>query len=168
MDDWSAVSWMPLSFLPVKLGWKTTCGQRKRSLPTVTMFPSRELLRLLPLGLLRGGLHLGVEATRDVAAEFLLDVAHDLSPSQGGGRVATSGEEFHQGPDCTPWGPRPPTTGADSHAAARGLLAGGHRVRHAAAGTHNDEPCCAARSAQREHCLERELHRQPARWTSQT
>merc|ERR1719464_506755 len=38
--DWKVVSWMPLASLPMKLGWKRTSGQRKRSLPTVMMFPS--------------------------------------------------------------------------------------------------------------------------------
>merc|ERR1711992_370721 len=40
MMDWKVVSWMPLASLPMKLGWKSTSGQRKRSLPTVMMFPS--------------------------------------------------------------------------------------------------------------------------------
>merc|ERR1712190_712042 len=40
MMDWYVVSWMPLASLPTKLGWKSTSGQRKRSLPTVMMFPS--------------------------------------------------------------------------------------------------------------------------------
>merc|ERR1719191_474803 len=40
MIDWKVVSWMPLASLPMKLGWKSTSGQRKRSLPTVIMFPS--------------------------------------------------------------------------------------------------------------------------------
>merc|ERR1711879_536381 len=38
--DWKLVSWIPLASLPMKLGWKSTSGQRKRSLPTVMMFPS--------------------------------------------------------------------------------------------------------------------------------
>merc|ERR1712117_333935 len=37
---WKVVSWMPLASLPMKLGWNNTSGQRKRSLPTVMMFPS--------------------------------------------------------------------------------------------------------------------------------
>merc|ERR1712199_35130 len=40
MMDWNVVSWMPLASLPMKLGWKRTSGQRKRSLPTVMMLPS--------------------------------------------------------------------------------------------------------------------------------
>merc|ERR1719436_2319400 len=40
MIDWKVVSWMPLASLPMKLGWKSTSGQRKRSLPTVIMLPS--------------------------------------------------------------------------------------------------------------------------------
>merc|ERR1712050_590623 len=40
MMDWKVVSWMPLASLPTKLGWNNTSGQRKRSLPTVMMFPS--------------------------------------------------------------------------------------------------------------------------------
>merc|ERR1719502_37614 len=40
MMDWKVVSWMPLASLPMKLGWKSTSGQRKRSLPTVMMLPS--------------------------------------------------------------------------------------------------------------------------------
>merc|ERR1712029_234263 len=40
MTDWKVVSWMPLASLPTKLGWKSTSGQRKRSLPTVMMLPS--------------------------------------------------------------------------------------------------------------------------------
>merc|ERR1740130_1003663 len=40
MMDWNVVSWMPLASLPMKLGWKSTSGQRKRSLPTVIMLPS--------------------------------------------------------------------------------------------------------------------------------
>merc|ERR1719460_2291509 len=40
MMDWKVVSWIPLASLPTKLGWKSTSGQRKRSLPTVMMFPS--------------------------------------------------------------------------------------------------------------------------------
>merc|ERR1719321_2364602 len=40
MIDWKVVSWMPLASLPIKLGWKRTSGQRKRSLPTVMMLPS--------------------------------------------------------------------------------------------------------------------------------
>merc|ERR1712060_243064 len=40
MIDWKVVSWMPLASLPMKLGWNNTSGQRKRSLPTVMMFPS--------------------------------------------------------------------------------------------------------------------------------
>merc|ERR1712086_428434 len=35
MIDWNVVSWIPLASLPMKLGWKRTSGQRKRSLPTV-------------------------------------------------------------------------------------------------------------------------------------
>merc|ERR1712050_753926 len=38
--DWKVVSWIPLASLPTKLGWNKTSGQRKRSLPTVMMFPS--------------------------------------------------------------------------------------------------------------------------------
>merc|ERR1712018_817003 len=40
MMDWNVVSWIPLASLPTKLGWKSTSGQRKRSLPTVMMLPS--------------------------------------------------------------------------------------------------------------------------------
>merc|ERR1712241_887462 len=40
MKDWNVVSWKPLASLPTKLGWNNTSGQRKRSLPTVMMFPS--------------------------------------------------------------------------------------------------------------------------------
>merc|ERR1719361_75923 len=40
MIDWNVVSWIPLASLPTKLGWKRTSGHRKRSLPTVMMFPS--------------------------------------------------------------------------------------------------------------------------------
>merc|ERR1712003_433769 len=40
MIDWNVVSCMPLASLPMKLGWKRTSGQRKRSLPTVMMLPS--------------------------------------------------------------------------------------------------------------------------------
>jgi actin beta/gamma 1 len=38
--DWKVVSWMPLASLPTKLGWNSTSGHRKRSLPTVMMLPS--------------------------------------------------------------------------------------------------------------------------------
>merc|ERR1712193_50476 len=38
--DWKEVSWMPLDSLPINEGWKSTSGQRKRSLPTVMMLPS--------------------------------------------------------------------------------------------------------------------------------
>merc|ERR1712019_221672 len=38
--DWNVVSCMPLASLPMKLGWKSTSGQRKRSLPTVMILPS--------------------------------------------------------------------------------------------------------------------------------
>merc|ERR1711904_676480 len=31
MMDWNVVSWMPLASFPMKLGWKRTSGQRKRS-----------------------------------------------------------------------------------------------------------------------------------------
>merc|ERR1719265_415775 len=40
MMDWKVVSCMPLTSLPMKLGWKSTSGQRNRSFPTVMMFPS--------------------------------------------------------------------------------------------------------------------------------
>merc|ERR1712124_146487 len=40
MIDSKVVSWMPLASLPMKLGWNSTSGQRKRSLPTVIRFPS--------------------------------------------------------------------------------------------------------------------------------
>merc|ERR1719220_1797251 len=40
MIDWNVVSWTPLASFPMKLGWKSTSGHRKRSLPTVIMFPS--------------------------------------------------------------------------------------------------------------------------------
>merc|ERR1712110_1357258 len=40
MMDWKVVSWIPLASFPTKLGWKSTSGQRKRSLPTVMMLPS--------------------------------------------------------------------------------------------------------------------------------
>merc|ERR1712078_271704 len=40
MIDWNVVSCMPLASLPMKLGWKRTSGQRKRSLPTVMILPS--------------------------------------------------------------------------------------------------------------------------------
>merc|ERR1712083_948326 len=40
MIDWNVVSWMPLASLPMKLGWNSTSGQRKRSLPTVMILPS--------------------------------------------------------------------------------------------------------------------------------
>merc|ERR1712019_205462 len=40
MMDWNVVSWIPLASLPMKLGWKSTSGHRKRSLPTVMMLPS--------------------------------------------------------------------------------------------------------------------------------
>merc|ERR1711981_1433121 len=33
MIDWKVVSWIPLASFPTKLGWKSTSGQRKRSLP---------------------------------------------------------------------------------------------------------------------------------------
>merc|ERR1712178_350785 len=40
MMDWKVVSWIPPASFPMKLGWKSTSGQRKRSLPTVMMLPS--------------------------------------------------------------------------------------------------------------------------------
>merc|ERR1719160_1690352 len=40
MIDWKVVSCTPLASLPMKLGWKSTSGHRKRSLPTVMMLPS--------------------------------------------------------------------------------------------------------------------------------
>merc|ERR1712187_854540 len=40
MIDWNVVSWIPLASFPTKLGWNSTSGQRKRSLPTVMMLPS--------------------------------------------------------------------------------------------------------------------------------
>merc|ERR1712060_645293 len=40
MIDWKVVSCTPLASLPTKLGWKSTSGQRKRSLPTVMILPS--------------------------------------------------------------------------------------------------------------------------------
>merc|ERR1719171_1735122 len=40
MMDWKVVSWIPLASLPMKLGWKSTSGQRNRSLPKVMMLPS--------------------------------------------------------------------------------------------------------------------------------
>merc|ERR550537_240762 len=40
MMDWKVVSWIPDDSLPMKLGWKSTSGQRKRSAPTVMMLPS--------------------------------------------------------------------------------------------------------------------------------
>merc|ERR1719220_1073984 len=40
MIDWNVVSWIPLASFPMKLGWKSTSGQRKRSLPTVMILPS--------------------------------------------------------------------------------------------------------------------------------
>merc|ERR1712110_676234 len=40
MIDWKVVSWMPLDSFPIKDGWKSTSGQRKRSLPTVMILPS--------------------------------------------------------------------------------------------------------------------------------
>merc|ERR1711953_1028652 len=40
MIDWKVVSCTPLASLPMKDGWKSTSGQRKRSLPTVMMLPS--------------------------------------------------------------------------------------------------------------------------------
>merc|ERR1719263_133225 len=40
MIDWNVVSWTPLASLPMKEGWNSTSGQRKRSLPTVMMLPS--------------------------------------------------------------------------------------------------------------------------------
>merc|ERR1711971_1198590 len=40
MIDWNVVSWIPLASLPTKLGWNSTSGQRKRSLPTVMILPS--------------------------------------------------------------------------------------------------------------------------------
>merc|ERR1719414_730396 len=40
MIDWKVVSWIPLASFPTKLGWKSTSGQRNRSLPTVMMLPS--------------------------------------------------------------------------------------------------------------------------------
>merc|ERR1711879_16472 len=40
MIDWKVVSWTPEASLPTKLGWKSTSGQRNRSLPTVMMLPS--------------------------------------------------------------------------------------------------------------------------------
>merc|ERR1719269_252697 len=38
--DWNVVSWIPLASFPTKLGWNRTSGHRKRSLPTVMIFPS--------------------------------------------------------------------------------------------------------------------------------
>ena len=40
MIDWTTVSWMPLASLPMKFGWKSASGQRKRSQPTVMTIPS--------------------------------------------------------------------------------------------------------------------------------
>merc|ERR1712087_13670 len=37
---WNVVSWTPLASFPMKLGWNSTSGHRKRSLPTVMMLPS--------------------------------------------------------------------------------------------------------------------------------
>merc|ERR1711868_129736 len=37
---WKEVSWIPLASLTMKLGWNNTSAQRKRSAPTVMMFPS--------------------------------------------------------------------------------------------------------------------------------
>ena len=40
LPDWRVESWMPLASLPMKLGLKSTSGQRKGSLPTVMKLPS--------------------------------------------------------------------------------------------------------------------------------
>merc|ERR1719359_1215634 len=40
MIDWNVVSWIPELSFPTRLGWKSTSGHRKRSPPTVMMFPS--------------------------------------------------------------------------------------------------------------------------------
>merc|ERR1711968_224291 len=40
MMVWNMVSWIPEASLPMKAGWKSTSGQRKRSLPMVITLPS--------------------------------------------------------------------------------------------------------------------------------
>merc|ERR1719432_729713 len=40
MMDWKLVSCTPLASFPTKLGWKSTSGHLKRSLPTVITLPS--------------------------------------------------------------------------------------------------------------------------------
>jgi len=43
MMNWKELPWMPLASLPTKLGWNSTSGHRKHSLPTMMMFPLSEL-----------------------------------------------------------------------------------------------------------------------------
>merc|ERR1712125_233674 len=61
MIDWNVVSCMPLASLPMKLGWKRTSGQRKRSLPTVMMLPSGSSYVFFFVGAFARRLHLSVE-----------------------------------------------------------------------------------------------------------
>ena len=43
---WKEVSWNPLASLPVELDWTSTFTQRKRSAPSMMMFPWEVVLDL--------------------------------------------------------------------------------------------------------------------------
>merc|ERR1719240_2489330 len=130
---------MPLASLPMKLGWKSTSGQRKRSLPTVMM-------------LLAGSLHLRVKIQSDVA-EFLLDVAHDLALSSGGERVAALCENLHE-IFCEITTSKVEAQNCVWQCIA---LVDGHSVGDAVTRIH-DDASGAARGVERQHGLNGNIH----------
>ena len=88
------VSWTPLASLPVKLGWKNTFTQRKRSAPSMMMFPSGEHRSLLLVNF-RSRFELCV-IVQACVAQFLFDIPSNLLLSGGGERESSLSEVLHE------------------------------------------------------------------------
>mmetsp|Transcript_2399 Transcript_2399/g.9417 ORF Transcript_2399/g.9417 Transcript_2399/m.9417 type:complete len:397 (+) Transcript_2399:341-1531(+) len=112
----------------------------------------RELVRLLELGAVGGGGHLGVEVEGDVG-EALLDVTHDLALGGRGEGVAALGEELHHVLGEVPAGEVDALDGVREGVA----LVDGHGVGHAVAGVKHGTGG-AAGGVQGEHGLDVHVH----------
>merc|ERR1719453_2475253 len=143
---------MPLGSFPMKLGWKSTSGQRKTFATNSDDIAIWQLIRLLLVGTLCSGLHLSVEVQGDVA-EFFLDIAHNLTLGCRGERVTALCENFHE-VLCEVTASEIKT---QNGVRQRIAFVDGHSVGDAITRIHNNTSG-ATRSVEREHRLDSYVH----------
>merc|ERR1711988_736232 len=142
---------MPDASLPMKPGWNSTSGQRKRSLPgdDVTVW---QLVGLFLVAALARRLHLCVEIQGD-EAELLLHISDDFALSGRREGVATLSKNLHHVLGQVASGEIETENGMGKRVA----LVDWHSVRDAVTGIH-DNSRRTARGMQREHSLNGDVH----------